>query len=111
MKWKNPLIFLLLTAVFLFVCWRTLGWYCGEEEILEFVAHRYTIGGQAITGGEYLRTKGSGLQRHTDFRVLTRDGTSHRLTVHGYARHDLFRIGPYSRILWVELSDGTLLPS
>lgn len=69
MKWKQPLAFLLLTALFLFVCRRTLG--C----------------------------------------VLTRDGASHPLTVHGYARHDLLQIGPYSRILRVELDDGTLLPS
>lgn len=111
MKWKQPLTFLLMTALFLLVCWRTLGWYCGEKEILDFVADRYTVGGQAITGGEYLRTKGSGLQRYTYYRVLTRDGASHQLIVHGYARHDIFRIGPFSRILRVELADGTLLPS
>lgn len=111
MKWKQPLVFLLLAALFLFVCWRTLGWYCGEKEILDFIAHRYTVGGQAIIGGKYLYTKGSGLQRYTYFSIFTRDGASHRITVHGYARHDLFQIGPCSRILRVELADGTPLPS
>lgn len=111
MKWKQPLTFLLLTALFLFVCWRTLGWYCGENEILDFVADRYTIGGQEIVTGEYLLTTSSGLRRDTIFRVVTRDGKSHRLTVRGYARHDIIQIGPYSRILRVELADGTLLPS
>lgn len=111
MKWKQPLSFLLLTALFLLVCWRTLGWYRGEKEILDFVADRYTIGGQAITDGEYLLTIGYGLRRDTRFRVFTQDGTSHLLTVRGYARHDLFQIGPFNRILRVELADGTLLPS
>jgi len=110
-KWKQPLTFLLLTALFLLVCWRTLGWYHGEKEIFAFVADRYTIGGQAITDGEYLLTIGSGLRRDTRFRVVTQDGKSHQLTVRGYARHDLLQIGPFSRILRVELDDGTLLPS
>lgn len=110
MKWKKPLIFLLLTAVFLFVCWRTLGWYL-DDEILAFVADRYTIDGQAIVAGEYVKTKGSGLSVRKQFRLVTQDGANHQLEVFGQLRRNFSVIGPHTRILRVALSDGTLLPS
>ena len=111
MKWKQPLAFLLLTALFLFACWRTLGWYHGEKEIFAFVADRYTIGGQEIVSGEYVLSQWSGQSVCKQFRVVTGDGANHRVSVIGLLRRNFNIVGPHTRILRVELDDGTLLPS
>ena len=110
MKWKKPLAFLLLTALFLFACWRTVGWHL-DDELLAFVIDRYTVGGQEIVAGEYVRSRGSGQSVCKQFRVVTEDGTSHRVNVIGRLRRNFNIAGPHTRILRVELSDGTLLPS
>ena len=110
MKWKQPLTFLLLTALFLLVCWRTLGWYL-DDELLAFVTDRYTIGGQEIVSGEYVLSQWSGQSVCKQFRVLTEDGANHRVSVIGLLRRNFNIVGPHTRILRVELTDGTLLPS
>ena len=110
MKWKQPLTFLLLTALFLFACWRTLGWYL-DDELLAFVTDRYTIGGQEIVSGEYVLSQWSGQSVCKQFRVVTEDGANHRVSVIGLLRRNFNLVGPHTRILRVELDDGTLLPS
>ena len=110
MKWKQPLAFLLLTALFLLVCWRTLGWYL-DDELLAFVTDRYAVGGQEIVSGEYVRSQWSGQSVCKQFRVVTEDGANHRVSVIGLLRRNFNIVGPHTRILRVELTDGTLLPS
>ena len=110
MNWKQPLTFLLLTALFLLVCWRTLGWYL-DDELLAFVTDRYTVGGQEIVSGEYVLSQWSGQSVCKQFRVVTEDGANHRVSVIGLLRRNFNIVGPHTRILRVELTDGTLLPS
>ena len=110
MKWKQPLAFLLLTALFLLIGWRTLGWYL-DDELLAFVTDRYTIGGQEIVSGEYVLSQWSGQSVCKQFRVVTEDGANHRVSVIGLLRRNFNIVGPHTRILRVELTDGTLLPS
>ncbi len=104
---ENRTQIILCAALAVFFIWilnGSIGWCAGDNEVLETVMKRYTIGGHEILGGTYELTSGKRNTVWKQYRVELADvsGTC-TIRVHGISRRHLLMTGPEMRVCSVEV--------